>query len=265
MAGHRITLRLEGTEHSDDNLWVTDFLRELEALRNALRKTEEVLSGRSVLEWRVVDLSHSSPAAVTIEPVYVLPFKDVEPPAAEQMKERVVSSFFGYFASISANRVPPELDRPALEAYQEMAAPVRQQNVKATVSNGRGEPFVIEPIVQEVVTIALLPTMHSEGSLKGRLEFLNIHAQQNVFRIYSPLVPRYVACHFPKEHLEAAKDAIGKKIYVSGNIAYRNRDPYPQSIEVRDISVLPEDSELPLLMSLRGLQPGVTGDLSSQD
>lgn len=266
MASHRITLQVEGALPGQDNVWLSDFVRELEALRTALRRTEEASTGKAVLDWQIVDLRHDSPAMVTIEPVYAqAEIPDGQAQAIEERKAMLVGSFFRNVRSISANEVPPELDRTTLEAYQELAAPVRQQRLRAKLSNGSEPQVVIEPIMQDVVEILLSPTTQSSGTVKGRLEFFNIHSDQNVFRIYSPLIPRWVACHFPEEHTATAKEAIGRKVRVSGEVTYRTRDPYPHAIEVKHIAVLPEDSLLPPLLSLRGTDLTATGDQSSED
>lgn len=269
MPQYRITLRIEGADPGEENVRLSDFLQELNALRNVLRKTEEVVAGRSVLDWQIVDLSHNSPAMVAVEPVFAQELVAVEPvfdPTQEvDRRAEVVGGFFKYLRSLSASEAPPELDRAALEAFRELAAPIRQHKIRATISNGVEPVVEVNPAIENTIVAVLAPTMKALGTVKGRLEFLNIHAAQNVFRIYSPLVPRWVTCHFPEHHLQTAKEAVGRKVRVSGQVTYQTRDPYPQSIEVEQIEILPEDSELPRLLELRGIAPEATGDLLSED
>ncbi len=264
MAANRITLRIEGAEPGEERLWLADFLQELGALRTVLTRTEELITGQTVLDWQIVDLSKNSPATVSIEPVFAPPERKSRT-LPEDRSADVVGGFFRYLRLLNASEAPPEMDRATLEAYQEFATPVRQRKLRATLSNGSETPVALAPTIDADIEVILAPTQRSEGTVKGRLEFLNIHAQQNVFRIYSPLIPRWVACHFPSKHLEEAKEAIGSKIRVSGEITYRTRDPYPQSIEVDLIEVLPEDWDLPTLLSLRGAAPDATGEMASED
>jgi hypothetical protein len=256
-------LRMEGAEPNQTNVSLTAFLEELEALRKALKETEEIVAGRPVLEWEVVDLSHSSPATVSIEPIFEQP---VNAPETRDRREAVVGRFFSYLRALNSDVAPAELDTAALEAFQRLAAPVRQKRIRATISNGTEPMIEVREAVERTIVAVLAPTMKADGSVKGRLEFLNIHAESNVFRIYSPLISRYVTCHFPVATILArAKEAMGRKVRVEGQLTYHTRDPYPRSIEVRAIEVLAEDSELPELLNLRGIAPGATGDLLSED
>lgn len=263
MTGYRITLRMEGTDVDSGDVLLSDFVEELEALRKALRETEEVVAGKAVLDWRVVDLSHNSPARVVIEPVF-----DVThvPAGVPDRRSTVVNGFLGYVRSLNSGVAPPELDSGTLEAFQRLASPVRQRRLRATISNGDEHAIELQASVEKTVTATLAPVSKSKGTVKGRLEFLNIHASSNVFRIYSPVLPRYVVCHFPaSEILEKAKEAMGRKVSVAGVLSYHSRDAYPRSIEVTSLELLPEDSDLPGLMDLRGVDPNATGHLLSED
>lgn len=262
MSGYRIVLRMEGPEGDKKNVSLSAFLEELDALRKALKETEEIVAGRPVLEWEVVDLSHSSPATVSIEPFFEA--SSLEP--SRDPRGAVVGSFFSYLRALSNEVAPAELDTGALEAFQGLAAPVRQKKLRATISNGSEPQIEVQERVERTILAVLAPTMKAHGSVKGRLEFLNIHAESNIFRIYSPLILRYVTCHFPATTLLArANDAMGRKVRVEGQLTYHTRDAYPRSIEVQAIEVLPEDSDLPQLLELKGLAPDATGDLLSED
>lgn len=262
MPSHRITLRIEGPPSGQDNVRLSDFLEELEALRKTLRKTEEVLSGRTLLEWHIVDLRHNSPATVVLEPF----LEDFSlPTAGEDWGGTVVGGFFDFLRALSAQEAPSELDSDALEAFGELAATSRKRRIRAIISNEIEPPIEIAPTIETTVRAVLAPTMKALGAVKGRLEFLNIHGESNVFRIYSPLLPRYIECQFPENLLSEARDALGFRVEVAGLLMYHTRDVYPRSIVVDSLRRLAEDKDLPRLTELRGVDPDATGEMSSED
>jgi hypothetical protein len=257
----RVTVRIEGTDPSSEYIRLADFLHQLSALRDALKRTEEIVSGRTVLDWQIVDLSHNSPATVVLEPIVA---NDGELPPLNR-REHIVGSFFRYFRTITeTGKAPDELDRAALTAFKEIASPVRQERVRATISNG-SESIEVLGAVETVVDAILKPKTHSLGSVEGRLEFINIHGGKNVFRVYPIVGASRVDCLFPRRLLTTAREAVGKEVRVFGDVVYLTRDPFPHSIRVDSVEVLPDDADLPSLLDIRGIAPLATGDLSSED
>jgi len=107
--------------------------------------------------------------------------------------------------------------------------------------------------------------MTTIGSVKGQLEFINVHGAENVFRVYPPIGPKFVECRSPGRLKSEATAAVGRNVRVSGKLHQRAGEQYPSSVEVRRIEVFPLDSELPSLLDIRGMAPDVTGFLSSED
>ena len=259
MTSYQITLRMEGCPPHPEQIRLADFAHEIEALRHALTKCEAVLTGRSRLEWQVVGLSYSSPATIVVEPTES---DDYSVGISRDVGER----FLKYVRTLpEASDIPPELDRPALEAFRRLAHPVQQGRVRAWVSNGESESTEIVGTMEPLIERFLAVEHRTTGSVKGSLEFINVHGDRNVFRIYPPVGPNRVQCYFPKEMLESARSAVGCKVRVIGEVTYLTRDPFPNSIKVEHIAILQDDSDLPSFLELRGMAPDATGDLSSEE
>jgi hypothetical protein len=261
MPSRRVTLRIEGAEPGQEHVRLSDFLHQLEAARNALRKTEESMAGRAVLDWRIVNLSHNSPATVVIEPIFSADDETVRPERGED----VVDRFFGYMRDLTIRAdAPAELDRATLVAFKELAAPIRKDRVRMTISSN-GDSLEVAGAVEVVIDAILAPTTKTPGHIDGRLEFINIHGGKNVFRVYPVVGPQHVACVFPNALLSDARDAVGRHVRVFGEVTYLKRDAFPQSIKVERVQLLADDAQLPSLLDLRGMAPEATGTLSSED
>ena len=120
MAGSKITVRVEGKPQDGGDVRFSDFIKQLESVRTALRHTERLISkgtdskGREVY-YRVVDLKRSSPATVVIEAVTSNPLKEAD------VSDRVVSKFFSSIQHIrERGEIPADFDLPALEAYRDL-------------------------------------------------------------------------------------------------------------------------------------------------
>src|SRR5579871_6439823 len=67
----RITIQIKVEEHH--HLKFGDFINELKAIYEALRQTEQLVSGRdeALTYYEVVDISHNSPVKIVLEPQMV--------------------------------------------------------------------------------------------------------------------------------------------------------------------------------------------------
>ena len=119
--------------------------------------------------------------------------------------------------------------------------------------------------VKAAVDAFILSETKSVGTVEGRLEFVNIHADQNIFRICSAISPERVTCSFRPDKIEEAREALGRKIRVLGELTCPKGSKFPKTVKVEAIELLPEDGDLPSLMDLRGIAPDITGDLSSEE
>lgn len=248
MAGQRITVQLLGSPHDDGHMRLSELIKQLEFLRSALKQTERIVTGKDekFLYYKVVDLSHNSPATVVLE---AAPIKPETPP---KIATRTVSSFFRNLKQISSKgKVPERVDLPALEAYRDLGSLLDKNVSQVKIINSDFAVEITEQFKEKVIDI-IGPDEIIEGSMSGMLEWLNIH-NTNMFHIYPEVGPKKVNCHFPSTLKQTVISAIDRHVRVFGELRYKKRDKFAYAINVREIEVLPPDDELPSLSSLRGI------------
>jgi hypothetical protein len=257
----QITIDIASANPADPNIPLEDFLKRLQAVLDSLKKTEEVIAGTEPSgDWEIVAISKESPTHIVLE--Y---FPAPGEPQEQDVGESVGPRFLGYLHELATRgEAPTELDRDTIETFGRVAGPVAPDRVTVTIRNG-GPPVEATPALRANVEKILKPKLRSLGTVKGRLEYLNIHGARNVLWIFPAVGPDKVTCYFPENLLEKAKTGVGQTVRVHGVVTYRARDPHPSSVRVQEIEILPPDDQLPSLMDLRGAAPDLTGDQSSED
>ena len=264
-----ITLQVAGTG-TDTTLRLEDFLRQLEAVKKALRETQRVLTrGKGPdVHYRVVGISRSSPYRIQLKAdappssaSHVATLERTFPAAAEEIQYR--------------GKSPRGFDGPALRAYQEMASELEQKITPMVIeTEAEGTEEAIRGEVRSVsvdgqlakrVGVLLGPKQYAFGSVTGRLEQVNIHSGQNVFTVY-PAVgpPRGVRCRFHRELLGRVTEGVDRYVEVTGLLTYNEVDYFPEEIRVQSIEVYPAEHSFPSVERLRGIAPDATGDKSPE-
>lgn len=110
----------------------------------------------------------------------------------------------------------------------------------------------------------LLPSRYSSiGSVEGRVEMISIHGESR-FVVYLSINRKAVTCKIPPDRIQEAKQFLGKRVNVNGTIHY-NYVGEPVRLDVEDIRVMKEDSELPTSKQLNGYDPEFTGSSSTSE
>jgi hypothetical protein len=260
MANEKLTLVIESADDSE-HVSLDDFVAQLDALRTALERTDASLNGgQQTIEWEVVGLSHSSPATIELRA------RPTRRPRITKVPPSDVIRAFNSNVELLNGRLPPaaNLDYSAVNSYRALGASVGAGRIRATVTTPFGM-LHLKPEIETTAAMVLEEDVVTQSSYKGVLEFINIHGRKNEFRIYPSAGPSFVACAFDVSKLEEAKGAVGNNIRVYGKLIYKARSPFPYRIEVERIQVLQADSDLPGLLSLRGIAPLATGDVSSEE
>lgn len=99
------------------------------------------------------------------------------------------------------------------------------------------------------------------GSVIGKLELISLHKQRR-FNVYDEVTRRPVKSTFKPEGLEKVKQALGRRVLVSG-IVHRNSKGQPVKVEDSSIEILPLEQDLPSTQELYGIAPAFTGELST--
>jgi len=249
----RVTFTLQGNEKDDGNVRARDFASFLDSVLACLRQLERLVgASRDKVVYRITDLQHGS-AGITLEAVG----DDEEVPSS------VVALFLDSAESLVAGRVaPPQLDRPALEAFRGLAAPLRH-HVTAIAVEGPDRRFDITRSIQDAVEGMLGDDVATFDSLSGYLDALNIHAEP-VFYLYPPTVARGIRCFFAPSVLEKVTGALARYVTVTGEFLYHARETFPVRIDVQLFEVNPSTDNLPRLRSLIGSLPGLPEGLTSE-
>ena len=262
MSDHSITFVLRSFDGEDRNLRFADFVGQCDALRKALIYTESIVTqGTARFDWQVVRITYSSPATITVESQLPRERSDLR-----DQRSRVVQRFLDNWQTLTEKKcVPEDLDRQTLEAYKTVSRYVRQGRLRATILNGE-KPFIeVSADVEQLIEKTLGQQTTAMGSVKGTLEYLNIHAQSSDIRIYPKLGPDRIEGRIPVQMIPLAGKAIGREVRAKGKLTYRAREDFPRYIQVEELEVLPRDEDLPSIMDIKGIAPNITGGTSSED
>jgi hypothetical protein len=255
----RITITIKGSETDAGDVRFSDFLEQLDAIKEALRQTERVVSGgqEQSIYYRIVDLSHSSPSRIVLEPVY---------PASAVIRRKLASvpdTFTSAIKTLQSRRKPPaRADLAMLESYRPLG--VSKNITQLKIASSPKKVVVIDQGFTEDVDKAIGPDVFSAGSVSGRLERVNLHNALS-FDIFPPIGPTRVRCHFSEADRKIVKLALDNFVTVKGRLRYKTWDKHPHAIDVKVIDIHEPDSELPSIDDMRGLAPNSTEGLSSED
>ena len=256
MPARRFTLRMDGFAADGGHVALSVFLHQLQAFSSMLVKADELASaGKRTMQARVVDLTHSSPATVTVE---LTPRKN-KPDVGGQICELIQRIPTIYDA-------PGEFgdrDRAFLEAFKDLSEPVGKRLPYAAVMIDDQE-IPLSQDLRKQIGIVLLGEETAFGSVEGRLEAINIHAEANIFFVYPVVGARKVKCFFSDVLKERAISSVDKNVLVSGTMRYRTGDPFPFEIEAAELIQNPDDSLLPTMQSLNGIVPDLTGGIPAE-
>lgn len=269
MAANRITFKLFPGA-GDEHVRLQDFIHQLDSFRVALQKTERFLSGHeSQVQYRIVGLRHNSPPVIVVEAFSPSENTPVQP-------QQVVSSFIGSIKQIrsAAKKKPKDKgqsvvsDRPCfdlatLEAYMDITSTLEKGISRIDIKNTKQRVTIDQGFKSEVVKM-IGPDRKAMGSLSGRLEKINLHNAAQ-FHIYPAIGPSKVVCDFPCSLKDEVKKSLDEYVTVFGSVRYKKWSKFPYAIDVDRIQAHPPVKDLPTLESLRGINPGATGELSSED
>lgn len=261
MASHRVELEIQGGEATEGRLLVDGFVSELGALRTALQRTDRMVSaGRITSEWEVVRLSTESPAIVGME-ARLKQTVDEE----HDRRGKIVGTFFEYIERLNQSTdAPDELNRSTLKAYRALGKAVSQKKVRAILRN-TDRQVEVRSTLEKNIDAVLEPEDTAKGSVKGRLEYVNIHGDKHVFKIYPAVGPSSIECSFPSDRIEDAREGLGSTVRVHGTLTFPARSKYPSKVAVDDIDVLPPADDLPSLLDLKGAAPDALDGEASED
>ena len=257
MAKNRLQVTVEGDPKDHGHVRLSDFLKQLEAVRKALRRTEELFQGeeRNPVYYRIIGARHKSPLTVTLEAV-----ADKSP----DLPPKVVGKFLDSIKQIrQSGTIPKDFDYPTAEAYREIVGPQHNYVASLVIANSRRR-FVIDHKYEEGIAKAIGPDEFTEGSITGTLDTLKLH-NTTAFEVFPTIGPKRVVCHFPAHLKEKVKQALERYVCVYGKLRYKHWDRFPHAVDAVDLEIYPPEEELPTLSELRGMAPDLTDGLGEQE
>lgn len=254
-ATNRITIRLVGTPEEGGDLRIGVLLKKFEALKAALRATDRVISqGEMMFDYRVVNLSHSSPSTMEVDPV------PLEMEAVED-STLLVDTFFGVLTGVQeSGEIPEGFGYNDLKNFGKLEPEAKA--VPEVVISRNGYDVSLAGDWAKKVDAALGPDQLEIGSVTGMLQQLNVHGKNRRFTIYPTFGEPELSCKFGRELRDTVVQAVDRYVEVSGTLRYKAGSWYPHAIDATAIREFPPESQLPSLDDLFGIAPDATGEES---
>jgi hypothetical protein len=256
MPTRRLKIRLKGAVNDQEHVRLNELIGQLQTIYVALNRTDHIISKKEhpSVVYRVVDLSHSSPATITLEATPIDPQIDYS--------DLIVDKFISGLQTITQRSEPPaDFDRETLEAYKGITSMLRRHMTEIEIS-ADGVELPITRDLEHKIDHIIGPDILSEGSMTGDLETVNVH-NKNTFYIYPVIGPKKVLCNFSPDMFDKVKIALKQYVTVTGVLRYKAREPYPYAIDVKELEMSPPEEQLPTIWDLRGIAPAATGGLDS--
>jgi hypothetical protein len=260
MPDAQITIQIEGIAEDGGAVRLADFLEELNAVKNALRQTERVVvkSEERAVEYKIIKLSQSSPAIVTID---IAPRDPVYSHTPRKISRRFTTSLS---MVRRGHRYASSLDLRTLETFQGINAPVKKHISRVTVIGENSQPVQIDQQFERSLKRLLEGDERERDEIVGRVERLDIH-NKTQFDIYPMIGSSRIRCTAPKRLYSKILSSVGQWVAVDGWALYRKDGPFPYAMKVEEISPRKTDEELPLMSSLHGIAPNATDGKSAED
>lgn len=242
-----LTIHIEGIQSDGGDIRLSVFVRKLDEFRSALQETDKYLYGinKNTVEFLVSDLTHKSPAAVSI---HMLPNGEV---MAHQ------DQIFKYISSLIAEITSGKY-RPATASYyllnklNELTSGVGEKFSAMWLSYKNEVSAVISKETQENLRDLLSKQYTALGSVKGRVEVYHGHGKENFFYVY-PMIGERVKCFFGATLRELASKAVEQNVTVSGELKYLEGEFFPSELYAHTIEIHDPDDKLQTLSGLIGI------------
>ena len=250
-----IELRSEG-----DFVDASTYHTALSKLLAVLREVDGVLthragaSGRSV-KW-LIRSTHTSNPTIVIQ--------------AESTKEEVdvgrivIGSTLTALDSLQREPTRPnDLTYAAIERCQELSDLVRRDGLREIVVGADSREAIVTGRLAENVRELVGQKSEVLGSVEGVLEMITLRGR-GYFNVYSDVTGKATKCYFDSEMIDTAKDALGRRVIVTGLIRSFPLEEGQEMARINSVEILPSDDDLPTPDEVMGLIPDLTGGKPSE-
>lgn len=247
-ANPKITVHLEGLDEDQGGVHFNDFRTFCDHLESCLHKVEDVVDAERLV-YMIDDLKIGS-AGVTLAP---------KKPKGADARKRVIDTFNAIVNGIESGAASGAgWPTDTLLAFRRLAEPVGKRLREVRIGRTR----ITSAFISNLDRI-IQPTILTTGSVKGKLEKLNVHGQ-NEFVIFSPL-GYSVKCLFPEQLYPVVHRAVRGSVTVTGTLHYRADTAYPDQVQVQEIEEHPADDLLPKLSAMKGTWKNGTKGMSASE
>ncbi len=251
MSDIRLDARLEVPFARGRDIQFDDLTRLCDRLKECLRTTESAITDEiPQAKYRLDDLELGS-INVALTPI--------EGSSVERVAAETIKLFKSSIAALQLDGIVDQrLTRVALLAYKRLAETFLKRKSIVRVAG-------VDITTRLVANIDELLGRYfvSEGTVKGRIERLNIHNKREC-ALFTPIHDRGIECSFDTDTFEEVHASVGKNATVYGKLRFSGRSATPDHIYITSVEIHPDDDDLPTLGALRGLlDVSALGGLSS--
>lgn len=245
-----LTITATGSTAADGNVALTELRALLDNLSQCLRLVESVVAGTTSLQYLITGLETGS-ATVTLTPA---PSKKARNAGVE-----VIGTFSNTVRQIEKGEsIDTRFKEDDLLKFRKMVEPFQRGGRKLKIA-GTNVTSQFLANVDKIIS----GSIPSHGTVKGRLERLNVHLDKNEFTLYPPIDGYSVTCRFEDYLFETVQKAIKQNVTIYGKLFFKPDSPFPERVHVESVEIHPPDKELPTLRSLRGIIPDATEGLGA--
>lgn len=223
MPNQSLTITVSG---KNDRILLGSFLKLASETLHILRLIDREGAGGTTrgLDWRIETISRKSPLRLTISGES----RDEDVVAVD-----VVRLFVGAMNTMSKEPTWPEgFPRDGLDKLKDIVDLAHDGLGKVVFSDGKTK---VEATQHLGANIEFLFDEHTEWTtIDGRLEAVSAH-RNKVFRIYDRLTGASVACRFTKEQQEEVRQALYRRVSVTGEATYKAGMPHVIKVDSIDI------------------------------
>lgn len=210
------------------------------------------------LDWVIEDIYPTGSIGIEI-------MSKVRDPKIDYAKEVAESYYNGIEIIHTKGITPPYFSDNCLKLLGKMAKGLRK--------NGAEAVEVCDPIKEKTTQFdsGIITTTNqligysykSFGSVEGTLEMISIHKPAR-FNVYHSVSLHAVRCNLKEEDIEKVKEALGRRVVVSGLVSYNTKHE-PKRVEVEELEIIPREDELPTIDDFIGSDPDYTGEMTTEE
>lgn len=248
-----INLKIEG---QDEVLNPTTFINAVRYFWGMLQDLDSAVSQgqKGSIDWEIESLSKNSPALVA--------FKGRSLTDEDRLLQIERNCVSGLIHLSKGERLPHYSDSAIRNVLR--LSKLHNQNRRNGLSRiqvfNDTDHVELGPQTVQGIESLIDVTYESIGSVVGNLDSISVH-RGNEFRVWEELEARPVTCRFPPELLEQAKQSLGSRVLVYGDVKSNSRGQR-MSVIVQGIDPYPADIGLPTIEQMSGIIGDFTNGLS---